>query len=139
MDESLLTKIHEAANYLKLDIELPEVATLAVDNCLSEEGIRAVRLQHPDVPDRSSKRVGSDAGNQRLVRADIPRQAKQLTFFIILQARGFCSGAEGNEEIDPFSHLSLYKPFVGLIIYFAIPEGSGKGSSASSEFHVNLP
>ena len=44
MDESLFTKIHEAANYLKLDIELPEVATLAVDNCLSEEGIRAVSV-----------------------------------------------------------------------------------------------
>ena len=36
MDESLFTKIHEAASYLKLDIELPEVATLAVENALSE-------------------------------------------------------------------------------------------------------
>ena len=44
MDESLFSKIHEAASYLKLDIELPEVATLAVENSLSEEGIRAVSV-----------------------------------------------------------------------------------------------
>ena len=44
MDESLFTKIHEAASYLKLDIELPEVATLAVENALSEEGIRALSV-----------------------------------------------------------------------------------------------
>lgn len=44
MDESLFTKIHEAASYLKLDIDLPEVASLAVENSLSEEGIRAVSI-----------------------------------------------------------------------------------------------
>ena len=42
MDESLFSKIHEAADYLKLDIELQEVAKLAVDNSLSEEEIKAV-------------------------------------------------------------------------------------------------
>lgn len=44
MDESIFSKIHEAADYLKLDIELQEVANLAVNNSLSDEGIRAISV-----------------------------------------------------------------------------------------------
>ena len=35
MSDTLFTKIHEAANYLKLDIELQEIAELALNNSLS--------------------------------------------------------------------------------------------------------
>ena len=44
MSDTLFSKIHEAANYLKLDIELQEIAELALNNSLSEEGIKAVSV-----------------------------------------------------------------------------------------------
>lgn len=44
MDDSLFAQIFEATDYLKLDIDLQEIATVALDNKLSEEGIKAISV-----------------------------------------------------------------------------------------------